>query len=157
MNKVLTEENEIKEGHGELDVSCEHGSRWIWWFNEKDWVQVVCASNCNCGTPPKPYKVQSSRIRLPYFKAIVNGKKKEELKALSPYWVRRLLEPEISPNVFKFICGKRVHSRKITRIFTEKAENILGRPVSEEGRIDLQLDEHDGYCIVNKLGEEVVV
>jgi len=110
-----------------------------------------------------PYKIQVSRIRKPYFDAIVCGDKKEELKALSPYWIKRLLEPKIQPNVMKFICGKRVHSRKIIKkdknglaIYVDKPENILGRPISEEGlRKDLQLDEHNGYCIVVKLGEEV--
>jgi len=166
MNKVLTEENEIKEGHGMTDITCRHGSRWVWFppgihlgisFKNSAWIQMIHVSNCNCGTPPKPYKVQSSRIRLPYFEAIVRGEKKEELKALSPYWVKRLLEPEIPPNVMKFICGKRVHSRKIILFFTARAEYILGRPVSEQGRIDLQLDKYDGYCIVNKLGDEVIV
>ena len=48
----------------------------------------------DCGAPPNPYKIQVSRIRKPYFDAIVSGDKKEELKALSPYWIRRLIETE---------------------------------------------------------------
>lgn len=190
----------IQKGHGLTDISCRHGSRWIWnplCTPEPCWMQVVCASGCDCGTPPAPYKIQVSRIRKPYFDAIVSGDKKEELKALSPYWLRRLIETENPANVMKFVCGKRVHSRKITRIFKDKADkaktrikcehcgtlytekefeklelaghNILrdidyrrcgecGReitPISEQGRIDLQLDMYDGYCIVVELGEEV--
>lgn len=153
---------EIQKGHGLTDITCRHGSRWIWnplCIPDPCWMQVVCAPGCDCGAPPKPYKIQVSRIRKPYFDAIVSGEKGEELKALSPYWIKRLFESEIPPNVMKFVCGKRVHSRKITRIFTEKAENILRRPVSEQGKKDLQLDEHEGYCmgycIVVELGEEV--
>lgn len=51
---------EIKEGHGLTDVSCSHGSRWIWWESGADgkgrWECVVWASNCDCGEPPKPFK-----------------------------------------------------------------------------------------------------
>ena len=154
-NKVM-----IQKGHGLTDISCMHGSRWIWnplCTPGPCWMQVVCASGCDCGTPPAPYKIQVSRIRKPYFDAIVSGDKKEELKALSPYWLRRLIETENPANVMKFVCGKRVHSRKITKIFKGKAKTILGRPIREQGRKDLQLDEHDGYCIVVKLGEEVKV
>ena len=202
-NKVM-----IQKGHGLTDVSCRHGSRWIWWKkgltkNSKShgnggfWYQVVYAPGCDCGAPPTPYKIQVSRIRKPYFDAIVSGDKKEELKALSPYWIRRLIETENPPNIMKFICGKRVHSRKIAKIFKDKAKTILGgvkcehcgtlytekefekleltghnilwdidyrrcgecgreiTPISEQGRIDLQLDMYDGHCIVVKLGEEV--
>ena len=200
------EEIEIQKGHGMTDVSCRHGSRWIWLATKNAlyglgalpyWHQVAHAPGCDCGAPPNPYKIQVSRIRKPYFDAIVSGDKKEELKALSPYWIRRLIETENPPNIMKFICGKRVHSRKIAKIFKDKAKTILGgvkcehcgtlytekefekleltghnilwdidyrrcgecgreiTPISEQGRIDLQLDEYDGYCIVVKLGEEV--
>ena len=194
-NKVM-----IQKGHGLTNISCRHGSRWIWnplCISEPCWMKVVYASGCDCDDPPKPYKIQVSRIRKPYFDAIVSGEKGEELKALSPYWIRRLIETENPPNVMKFICGKRVHSRKITKIFKDKAKTILGgvkckhcgilytekefekleltghnilwdidyrrcgecggeiTPISEQGRIDLQLDMYDGYCIVVKLGEEV--
>lgn len=152
-NKVM-----IQKGHGLTDISCRHGSRWIWnplCIPDPCWMQVVYAPGCDCGTPPNPYKIQVSRIRKPYFDAIVCGDKKEELKALSPYWLRRLIETENPANVMKFVCGKRVHSRKITKIFKDKAKTILGRPISEQGRKDLQLDMYDGYCIVVELGEEV--
>ena len=203
-NKVM-----IQKGHGLTDISCRHGSRWIWFPQAASefmgygqvklglWRQVIYAPSCDCDDPPKPYKIQVSRIRKPYFDAIVSGDKGEELKALSPYWIRRLIETENPPNVMKFICGKCVHSRKITKIFKDKAKTILGgvkcehcgtlytekefekleltghnilwdidyrrcgecggeiTPICEQGRIDLQLDMYDGYCIVVKLGEEV--
>ena len=53
------EVTEIKEGHGLTDVSCRHGSRWIWWpgpDNKGRWECVVWASNCNCGDPPRPFR-----------------------------------------------------------------------------------------------------
>ena len=154
-NKVM-----IQKGHGLTDISCMHGSRWIWKSKSQGngvgfWYQMVYAPGCDCGIPPNPYKIQVSRIRKPYFDAIVSGDKREELKAVSRYWVGRLVETGNPPNVMKFVCGKRVHSRKITKIFKDKAKTILGRPISDQGRIDLRLDEHNGYCIVVELGEEV--
>jgi len=47
--------NEIKEGHGETDISCPCGSRWIWFPTTAKWVQVVLAPKCFCGKPPKPF------------------------------------------------------------------------------------------------------
>ena len=205
VNKMQVEEAEgnkamIQKGHGLTDISCRHGSRWIWnplCIPKPCWMQAVHAPGCDCDAPPKPYKIQVSRIRKPYFNAIVSGDKKEELKALSPYWIRRLIETENPPNVMKFICGKHVHSRKITKIFKDKPKTLLGgvkcehcgtlytekefekleltghnilwdidyrrcgecgreiTPISEQGRIDLQLDMYDEYCIVVELGEEV--
>lgn len=50
---------QIEEGHEKTDVSCIHGSRWIWWYTHLDnkgkWENVVWASNCDCGEPPLPY------------------------------------------------------------------------------------------------------
>ena len=49
----------IEEGHGKTDVSCRHGSRWVWWpglNNKGKWECVVWASNCDCGEPPRPFK-----------------------------------------------------------------------------------------------------
>lgn len=47
------------------DISCEHGSRWIWWqekiFNpEGAWMQVVFAPGCECSEPPRPTKEMKS-------------------------------------------------------------------------------------------------
>ena len=49
----------IEEGHGKTDVSCEHGSRWIWWNPPGrlgEWKNVILCSCCDCGDPPKPFK-----------------------------------------------------------------------------------------------------
>jgi hypothetical protein len=58
---------EIREGHGMTDVSCRHGSRWIWWpgpDNKGKWECVVWASNCDCGEPPRPFrKGQSAPVK----------------------------------------------------------------------------------------------
>jgi hypothetical protein len=51
----------IKKGHGKTDVSCYHGSRWVWWYAKGytnplgEWMNVVFASNCDCGDPPLPF------------------------------------------------------------------------------------------------------
>ena len=50
---------EIEEGHGSTDVSCVHGSRWIWWpgpDGKGRWEQVVWCSDCGCSDPPRPFK-----------------------------------------------------------------------------------------------------
>lgn len=52
-------EQEIVEGHGLTDVSCAHGSRWIWWAGldgKGAWNQVVLAPECDCAGPPRPFK-----------------------------------------------------------------------------------------------------
>lgn len=57
----------VEEGHGLTDISCEHGSRWIWYDNQRmtrhinRWVQVVIAPNCDCGEPPKPYHLSEGK------------------------------------------------------------------------------------------------
>ena len=51
----------IKEGHGMKDVSCRHGSRWIWLDENRRvreinrWTQVVLAPGCDCEDPPSPH------------------------------------------------------------------------------------------------------
>lgn len=49
----------IEEGHERTDVSCEHGSRWIWWDGidgKGAWQNVVLGASCDCGEPPRPFK-----------------------------------------------------------------------------------------------------
>ena len=51
----------IEEGHGKTDVSCVHGSRWIWWKDkivnpEGSWNNVVRCWTCDCVDPPRPFK-----------------------------------------------------------------------------------------------------
>jgi hypothetical protein len=55
---------EIEEGHGITDVSCKHGSRWVWWPGRDGkgaWMQVVWASNCDCSDPPRPDKKEAEK------------------------------------------------------------------------------------------------
>lgn len=53
----------IEKGHGKTAVSCEHGSRWMWWFDDwqqkEEWKQVVLACNCNCESPPSPFNSEA--------------------------------------------------------------------------------------------------
>ena len=54
----------IVEGHGLEDISCEHGSRWIWWHRpngQSRWMNVVLAPGCECGEPPHPHIQPSSQ------------------------------------------------------------------------------------------------
>lgn len=56
-------EQEITEGHGRTDISCYHGSRWIWWVppnTDGEWMQVVIAPDCNHIDPPRPFKEEQS-------------------------------------------------------------------------------------------------
>lgn len=49
----------LSEGHGRTDVSCIHGSRWIWWSgflpDSGGWRQVIWAPGCDCEEPPNPF------------------------------------------------------------------------------------------------------
>jgi hypothetical protein len=58
-------EGEIVEGHGKIDVTCECGSRFVWWYDGGNrwnyplgrWMIVgEKASECECGEPPMPFK-----------------------------------------------------------------------------------------------------
>jgi len=95
------------------------------------------------------------RIRKEYFDQIVSGEKTYELRALSDYWRKRLIKTDEPPKRALFICGTSTHLRRILQRFITKAEKILGRKVSEQGRKDLDLDTHNGRCIAVKLGEEI--
>ena len=85
------------------------------------------------------------RIRKRYFDAIVKGEKTVEYRKLSMFWLRRLAK---KPEIAVFICGKRVHRRKITRIH-------MGIPTptnfSEQGKKDVPTL----LCNAIYLGEEV--
>ena len=61
----LVDKEEITEGHGLIDITCEHGSRFVWWWDEGNrwnyplgrWMIVgEKASDCDCGEPPMPFK-----------------------------------------------------------------------------------------------------
>jgi len=95
----------------------------------------------------KRVKKVSFRVRKTYFDKIVSGEKKEELRCDSEYW-RKTLFSRNPPNVAVFVCGKRVHRRWIEGIYRDRPENVLGRPLSEQGRRDIPTET----CIVVRLG-----
>lgn len=54
---------DIDIGHGRTDVTCTHGSRWIWWYEqgshrvgEGKWVNILMAPFCDHDEPPSPFK-----------------------------------------------------------------------------------------------------
>ena len=89
----------------------------------------------------------SLRIRRQYFDLIVNGIKKEEIRTDKPHWAWLL--GDAPPQVATFLCGRDVHRRIITRIYREDPEKVLGRPVSEQGRLDVQTNP----AIIIELGD----
>lgn len=113
----------------------------------------------------------SFRIRKPYFEAIVEGKKTIEYRKASPYWRKRIqnwaadrgldalfpLTLEKGCVAFKgsfqddttavFICGKRIHRRKIWGITLMHTPSSL----SAQGRKDLDSD----FCFAFHLGEAI--
>jgi len=94
----------------------------------------------------EPKKV-SFRIRKQYYDATVCGKKTEELRKLTPFWIDRLLCDE-PPQVAVFVCGHRVHRRMIDAIYFCIPEEILGRELSYQGKQDIQTE----VCICIELG-----
>jgi len=70
------------------------------------------------------------RIRKCYFDAIVSGKKTTEFRRASPFWRKRIVGKGEALDTVVFICGKRVHRRKITLIQEIKTPlfyNIQGK------------------------------
>lgn len=50
----------LEAGHGMTDVSCRHGTRWLWWNpdpekSEGEWKDVVRRCDCDCTDPPAPF------------------------------------------------------------------------------------------------------
>ena len=111
------------------------------------------------------------RIRRQYFDQIVAGTKRLEVRRLSPHWLRVLgrityTDTEyddakerwtstlrIKPDVGGvFVCGKAVHRRRVTRVeWAEKAEMLLGRPLSEQGRKDVGRGHVLGFTLGDAL------
>jgi hypothetical protein len=84
------------------------------------------------------------RIRKRYFDAIVDGSKRVEYRKDSVFWFRRfVLRPP--PDIAVFICGKRVHRRRITRIEAV----ITPGGFSEQGKKDVSTP----LCYAIHLGE----
>jgi len=102
-----------------------------------------------------PMKAVVFRIRRGYFNQIVAGIKKEEIRENKPFWFNRLFGAD-PPSVAVFICGKDVHRRWIKRIYIEDPEKVLGRPLSEQGRLDLKYNIGicgRPKCIIIELGD----
>lgn len=105
------------------------------------------------------------RIRKKYFDAIVKGEKTVEYRRHSDYWLIRvcnlLADPEttfpinigsdfVSMKVVAigvFICGKRIHRRKIMRVALQKTPGDF----SAQGKIDVDTKT----CFAFHLGEAV--
>ena len=85
------------------------------------------------------------RIRKPYFDAIVSGEKTVEFRRHSPFWEKRIKGTGVEVAVF--ICGKRVHRRKITYV------QLIDTPTwfSEQGKKDVDTPQ----CYAIYLGEEI--
>jgi len=77
------------------------------------------------------------RVRKKYFDAVVRGEKTIDYRKDSKYWARRLVRNP-PPDVAVFVCGKRVHRRKIlSREFVETPKTL-----SEQERKDVPTS----YC-----------
>jgi len=86
------------------------------------------------------------RIRKRYFDAIVSGEKTVEFRRDSEFWRKRIIG-KADVEIATFICGKRVHRRKITSIHRIKTPSWF----SEQGKKDVDTS----LCFVINLGGEV--
>jgi len=98
-------------------------------------------------TQKRGFKRVSFRIRKVYFKLIVSGEKKQEIRTDKPYW--SWLLGSDPPRIATFICGKRIHRRWITNIYRGDPEKVLGRPLSKQGQKDVLTNP----AIIIELGE----
>lgn len=123
-------------------------------------------------------KKVSFRVRRIYYDQFANGMKREELRALTPYWFK-MLSPTI-PHAFldhPLICmcletingslyipkatqpeiaiihspGQPTLCFKIRYIYVDRPEKVLGRPLSEQGKRDIPTE----LCIVTKMAERI--
>ena len=103
-----------------------------------------------------PYKIVF-RIRNGYFRQIVKGTKTFEIRQAKLFWSKRAARAVISwmegrRVVGVFICGKYSHYRYITEIkIMGSAEQLLGRPLSNQGRLDVG----DGPVYIFELGNVI--
>ena len=94
------------------------------------------------------------RVRKQYFDAIVSGEKKVEHRKDSPFWRKRLgpiadkkFPSQQEPMIAVFLCGKRVHRRKVT--YVEKV--LTPSWFSEQGKKDVPTE----FCYAIYLGEKI--
>jgi len=102
-------------------------------------------------TEKRPKRI-SLRIRKIYYDQIVAGTKVVELRKDSEFWRKRLIcDPP--PEIAVFVCGKRVHRRRITHITIGDPEDILERSLSAQGKKDVPGDK----CYAIWLGGEIKI
>jgi hypothetical protein len=88
-------------------------------------------------------------VRRNYFDAIVWGEKRNEVRRATSRW---LTVAANQPKEAVFLCGKKVHRRRIISIeVMETAEKALGRKPSPQGLKDIG----DGKVVVFNLGHEI--
>jgi len=92
-----------------------------------------------------PRKSLLLRIRKQYFDAIVSGEKTTEFRKDSDFWRKRILGADVAI----FICGKRVHRRKILSIGRIKTPEWF----SEQGKKDVDTPTCLAICLGSELKE----
>lgn len=83
------------------------------------------------------------RIRAKYFNAILLEQKTVEYRKDSEFWRKRILGAEVAV----FLCGKRVHRRRILKIKRIKTPEWF----SEQGKKDVDTPT----CLAIYLGSEI--
>ncbi len=103
-------------------------------------------------------KSVSFTIYRPFYDQIVNGTKDIEFRKYTKRWIKLLTDP--TPDIAVFVCGRHlVHRRKIRyveKLSEEDFDLILGCKLSEEGRIDFEIDKYK-FVLATHLGEVVEV
>jgi hypothetical protein len=114
-------------------------------------------------------KKVSFRVRRIYYDQFAAGTKHEELRALTPYWLK-ILQPaplwtrsnptlltsssarSQQPKVAVISCPNQPTLKfVISAIWIDEPERILGRELSEQGKKDIPTE----LCIVTKMGERI--
>lgn len=89
-------------------------------------------------------------VRRIYFDQVADGSKDFEARRATQRW-RTVASHKPTEGVF--VCGRRIHRRKITNSYVAKNfESVAGRPPSEQGVKDIGM----GEVVIFKLGEELV-
>ncbi len=101
-------------------------------------------------------KNASFTIYKNFYDQIKNETKNIEYRKYSDFWKKRLTNP--TPKIAVFLCGRKVLRKRIR--YVEKLseidfEHILGRKLSDQGRIDFEIEKY-GFVFAIHLGEFVV-
>ena len=117
-------------------------------------------------------KKVSFRVRRIYYDMFLNGTKREELRAVTPYWFK-ILRPHVDPQFYfhpeivkaddnkEFFYRPRIAVVPspgqpslyfaIRYISIAKTEEVLDRKILEQGKKDIPSE----LCIVTKMGERI--